>query len=88
MIVGFRNAPAMRCVVNMCFAMLKDLSLAAIILGVLLNLLEAGKYPGLDFMLALISTVSLGLLIFPVSEESEAFAGLETKGISLFIMRY
>ena len=69
----------------------RRLSPAAIILGSTLNLLEAGKFTRCIAILgrakAECQAVSIGLLIFPPAEGQDAFSGLQTQAMSLYIMR-
>lgn len=69
----------------------RRLSPAAIILGSALNILEAGKFTRCITILGRAKSefkaVSIGLLIFPPVEGQDAFSGLQTQAMSLYIMR-
>jgi hypothetical protein len=75
--------------VKKCTDAIRLLSPAAVILGVVLNTLEACKLSSrADTRQVLTTIVSLGILIFPHGDHYDAFAGLQVQAISLFIMRY
>lgn len=71
---------------------IRCLSPGAIILGSALNILEAGKsipcFLSLYQTLAEPQTVSIGLLLFPPAEGQDAFSGLQTQAMSMYIMRF
>lgn len=66
------------------------ISPAAIILGSALNILEAGEFGTVNEgpkTLAKPYSVSIGLLIFPPAEHQDAFSGLQTQAMALYIIR-